>query len=287
MKTELVKFYASDGLTLHGLLFRSGKKTKNVIIDVFGMTGDFFGMNHLQEFVNLARKSKFDIFFAGNRGLGVVFRFDKKGSKKSFYSGTAKERFEDCTHDIKGAVRAMKLLRYSNIVLQGQSTGCQKITYYQYKTRDKNVKALVLMAPADDYNLARKTLGKKFSKAVKIAKQMVRNGRGDELIPSWISKYTAKRFLSFADPKNAEAQLFNYDGDLKMFSKITVPILAIFGSKEQYALKPVRKYMRILESKTNSKKFAWKIIKGGNHTCEGKEAELARTVIKWLASLKL
>jgi len=278
MKTELVKFYASDGLELQGLLFRSGKNTDKLIIDVFGMTGDFFSMNHQDFFVKALKNSKFDIFFAGNRGLGVVFRFDKKGSEKSLYFGTAKERFTDCIHDIKGAINAMRRLGYKNIILQGSSTGCQKITYYQYKTKDKNVKALILLGAVDDHNIARKRARKNFSKLVKNAIKL--KNKDDLKKEFW--GYTAKRFLSYADLRNAEAQLFNYDSKMTAFSKITVPILAVFGSNDQHATKPIKEHLRILESKTNSKKFTSLIIKNANHSFEGKEKELSAVVLKWL-----
>ncbi|MBI2578383.1 MAG: DUF1749 domain-containing protein [Candidatus Aenigmarchaeota archaeon] len=281
MKAELVKFYASDGLALSGLLFKSGRKTKNVIINVFGMTDSFFAWSITEDMVNEIKKNNFDLFLPSNRGLGVVFRFDKKGSKKSLYFGTAKERFEDCIHDIKGSVKAVQDLGYENIILMGHSTGCQKITFYQYKTKDKNVKALVLLAPADDYNIARKQAGKGFDKIVKKAKKMT----GKEVLLKEFWGFAPKRFLSFADPENTEAQLFNYDSGLKIFSKIKIPMLAVFGSKEEYAVKPVKTYMEILAGKTRSGKFAWEIIKGANHSFEGREKELSAAVLKWLGSV--
>lgn len=254
-------------------------------MNVFGMTSNFYASPRYEALCKRAVGAGVDIFLANNRGMGVITRFTST-KKRSRYIGTAMEKFEDCIYDIDAAVKLLAKLGYKNIVLQGQSTGCQKIAYYCAKKQNRFIKGLVLLAPDDDHNLTKYLeLKGKFPAAVRFAKGMVRRGQGNQLTPKWVSFYSAKRFLSYADPKNAEARIFNYDSNMREFGKITKPILVIFGSKEEFAVKPVREYMRILQSRTNSRAFSWRIINGAVHTFQGDEDMLAKTVLDWVRQL--
>ena len=284
IKGELFRFSAKDGLNLHGLLVKSKENNKNVVINVFGMTGDFFSWDLYFEMTNKFKGSNFDLFLANNRGMGMFTPFVKKN--KRFTIGTSKEIFEECIYDLNGAVDLLEKLGYTSIILMGHSTGCQKTTYYMYKTKDSRIKSLILLAPADDYNITMKELGDRHDEALKVAKVMVKNKKGDEKLPEGISKhYTAKRFLSYADLKNVEARLFNYYSDLKEFSRIKCPIFVSFGEKEEYAMKPVKEYIEKLKGKTSATKFGWEIVKGANHNFDGKHKELVSAIFKWLSNV--
>jgi pimeloyl-ACP methyl ester carboxylesterase len=282
---ELVKFTTKDGLRLDGFLSRSKSHNRKAIMNVFGMTSNFFSSARYGALCAAAKGGDTDIFLANNRGMGVVNSFHTAGKRRR-YIGTAREKFEECLFDIEGAVKLLTKLGYKEIILQGHSTGCQKVAYYCSKRKDPRVKGMILLAPCDDYNLSRQVqLKDKFPLAVKKAKEMVRSGKGIEFTPEWISHYTARRFLSYADTKNVEARLFNYDSDLREFSRIRQPILAVFGSKEEYLTKPVRECMSILASKTGSDDFEWKIISGADHSFVGKEKELVKITLKWVKGI--
>jgi hypothetical protein len=154
-----------------------------------------------------------------------------------------------------------------------------------YKTNDKRVSAVVLLAPADDYNTAKKILGKKWKVAANFAKRMLKK-KSDELIPRDLVKhqfFSVQRFLSKHDLSGVEARIFNYEsGNFREFRSMALPVMAVFGSKEEYKTKPVRIYLKQLAKVTRSKKFAAIEIKGANHAFKNHEAETAREVVKWL-----
>jgi len=281
IRGELVKFYTKDELELSGFLIHSKPNNKKAILNVFGMSGNFFSSNRYWKLHQQATGSEFDLFLAANRGLGSEFPFKKKNGRRTLI-GTVREKFEACVYDIDGALNFLKSLGYQKVILLGHSTGCQKVCYYQYKTRDKIVKGIVLLAPSDDYNSSRKKLGKNFTKAVRICKNMVKKQKGGELTPEWISHHTAKRFLSYTDLRNVEARLFNYDSQLKEFGSIKCPMLAVFGDSDVYAVKPAEECLKILEEKTASKIFNWKIIKNADHSFTNGEQELSRVIMDWL-----
>jgi hypothetical protein len=175
------------------------------------------------------------------------------------------------------------------MILEGHSTGCQKAVYYQAKKNDKRVSAIILLAPADDLNINRKTLGKRFANSLRIASKLAKKKSPlSQMMPLGIysSPISANRFLSFADPKHPEAQIFNYvDGRFKLFGKVKTPMLAIFGSEEEYRTMPVSKYLKMLKNASTSKHFASLELPGADHSFNGKEQELGKEVIAWLDHL--
>ena len=283
MTGELFSYRATDGLILNGLLVRSREGNKKVIITVFGMTGDFFTSDRYYAMCGALKNTGTDIFFANNRGMGSLMRF-KRNKEEDTFIGTAMENFEESLHDINGAVDLLSSLGYTDIILSGHSTGAQKVAYYQYKKHDKRVKGLILLGAADDYNIAKHDLGPKFGKAVAIAKAMAAHGKGDKFTPTWISHYTAARFLSYADPKNVESRIFDYGGKLQEFSTIREPMLVIFGGKEEWMLKPARAYVSTLKKKTRSKAYFAVVVPGADHSFHGKEKRLAKAIAAWATS---
>ena len=279
IKGELISYKTKDNLTMNGFLCRSRKGNKTVIIEIFGMISDFFSSPRNYAMSKVAKGKHVDFLFAGNRGMGSVFPFDKDG--KDVFIGTAREKFTDCIFDIKAAVDTAYKMGYKRIILQGHSTGCQKSTYYLYKTGDKRIKGLILMGATGDYDILKKELGRKLPRAVRIARNMIKAGKTDQITPNWISYYTPQRFLSYAIPTNPEARMFNYDSNLKEFSKIKCPILVIFGSKEQHATKPIKEHINILKKATTSSRFDSAIINGSNHSFKGKEREFTRVIVNW------
>ena len=277
---ELLAYETKDGLLMNGLLFRSRKRSKGVVISVFGMVSDFFSSPRDYALIGALKGSGIDVFLAGNRGMGSVFPFDKKG--KTVFIGTAFEKFTDCIFDIGAAVSVARKMGYKRIILMGHSTGCQKSVYYLYRTKGKGISGLILLGPAGDYDVLRRDLGRKLPRAVRVAKRMIKDGKTDARTPSWISYYAPQRFLSYAIPANPEARIFNYDSNLREFKTVRCPLLAVFGGKEQWATKPIKEHLKILESATKAKSFDTSIIKGADHSFTDKERELAKVVSSWI-----
>jgi dienelactone hydrolase len=85
--------------------------------------------------------------------------------------------------------------------------------------------------------------------------------------------------LDLADPKTNQGKLFNYSGDLKEVKNVNCPLLAIFGSKDDYEVK-AGKMLEIL--KENVKNCDVRLIKNANHGFIGFESELAKIVGNWI-----
>ena len=280
---ELARFRTPDGVELHGFLKHCTNR-KGAIVYLHGLCGTFYRNYYIYRMAEDASKAGIGFLSIEQRGSYVALGFSKNG-KRRFMAGGAFERFEDSAMDIRGAIGFLRGKGYRNIFLVGHSTGCQKAAYYTWKTGDRNVKALVLLAPADDYNISRIGMGKVFRPAVAYAKMAGIHS----IMPEKYTKqmFSAGRFLSFSDPGRKEARIFNYNRRrLSEFSRIRIPILAIFGSDEQYADRPVVEYLDILERNTSSRKFSRMVIKGADHGFRGKDAILSKTVVGWLKEFR-
>jgi pimeloyl-ACP methyl ester carboxylesterase len=277
---KLVKFTTTDGLRLHGFLIEGRSRT--CLIYVHGMNGNFYASRLGKAFATEAARNGYGAFLINTRGHDIESSGHTVNARKSrrVLMGTKTEVFEDSVHDIRGAIKAMKRMGYRKFILCGHSSGCQKIIFHQYKTHDAAVKALLLLAPDDDYNLNRKMLGRKWMHAVRESRKHL-NSKTLTINPYGIA-FSARRFISIADMKKVESRLFNYDGDLREFSKVRTPMLVVFGTRDEGALKPVTTYTDILEDVTNSKRFGSLILEGANHSFKDYEELAAKIAMNWI-----
>ena len=284
-KGEIVEFLATDGLKQYGFLYEGN--AKRCMIHIHGMTGNFYGSEMPPIISKHVAKdySLFSINTRGHDGLSGFHRVIRGKDTGRAWIGTNLERFEESVRDVAGAIKAMSELGFKEFVVSGHSTGCQKAAYYQYKTRDKRVKALVLLAPADDYNVNRMELGKEWQDEVRRAERLIAKRKGNTFLDANKRKFSAQRFMSVASTKRVESRLFNYDGQLREFASITIPIYAMFGSEEENAPKQVAECLALLEHRTRSRKFTPALVEGAGHSFYGYEDKVGKLVADWLASL--
>jgi len=287
MKISFQRITTKDGLELHSLLFEPDRKTTKALIHIHGWVGNFYENKFIDYIAKEATSKGFAFLTFNNRGAGIINDFIKrKGSRVDYLRiGGSLEEFKDCIFDIKAVVDFLSKKGYKKIALQGHSLGCQKAAFYEYKTKDKRIQSLVLLAPVDDVAFTKKTLKTKYKKGMKIAKEMVKNGKGDNPVPKWMAFYpslNAKMFLSVADPRSDSGRLFDYSGKLKEIKNINCSTLAVFGSKDDYQSNPEDK-LKIL--KENIKNCDIKLVQNAGHGFVGFEEELAKAVGNWFKKL--
>ncbi|MBI4140276.1 DUF1749 domain-containing protein [Candidatus Woesearchaeota archaeon] len=285
---QLISFESLDKLQLEGFLC-APFKTKTCIVHVHGMTDNFVGLSIIDNLVNAAFANNFAFFTFNNRGMGTITVFQRLKEHLIYRTiGTSFENFKDCVLDIHAVLKMLKSYGYKNFILSGHSTGCQKIAYYQSRKQSKAVKGLILLAPADDLNCQKKELGKrKFNETLKIARDLVRKGKGKELMPPQFepSYFSAKRYYELYRQGSIEGNLFNYVGELKTLTKIKVPVLSVFGTKEEFTAMPLRKMLKKLSDKFHHPYSREALIKGADHCFCRYEEALQKAVAKWLKNL--
>ena len=271
----LVAFPAAGGRKprrLDGFYRPAPKKNAPLLAFVHGMGSNFYRSTLKKAFLEAAPAL----------GLGVL-AFNNRGAER----GTEDEKFLACLPDLDAAAEFARRRGHRKLVFVGHSTGCQKIAFWQAKRRNPAVAGLVLLAPADDYATTRRDFGKRFEQKVAWAKKMVAAGKGDAQVAGLYERFTAARFLSLADLKHPEANVFRYAGALAQFRRINCPMLAVFGEQEEFAAIPPAEKLAILRKKTNSREFDDWLIPGADHGFHGCEAELALSVCQWAREIAM
>lgn len=266
---SLVAFHAGGGRggrMLDGFYRPGPAAHAPLLIFVHGMGSNFYRSALKKAFLSMAPLA----------GLGIL-SFNNRGAER----GTEDEKFRTCLSDMDAAAEFARRHGHRKLVLAGHSTGCQKIAYWQARRRHHAVAGLVFLAPADDYAVLRRDLGKRFDAKVAWARKQVAKGRGHAQVSGLYERFTAERFLSVASERAIEANIFRYEGRLTHFRRIRDPILAVFGENEEFSAIPPQRMLEILRGKTSSADFDEWLIPETGHSFKGCETELANSVCGW------
>lgn len=291
MEGYITEFYSADGVELNAFMNRprSVRAYKDLaVLHVHGLTGNFFSSTAINEISKKLAGSGITFMSIETRGSYIAEGFVKGRGTRALEQvrGSAFERFEESVYDIDGAVSFLRRAGFRRVVLSGHSSGCQKIAHYAYKKKCRRISGIILMSPVDDYNYDSSYFGKNHAEIVRLAKRVKARGGYDALMPKKFANDThfisAGRFLSTNDISNPEAKIFNYNGRLEEFSRITCPVLAIFGTRDQYEKMDVRECLKRLSNVSSSKRMSTMIIKGANHNFKGKRDMLASLIDKWI-----
>ncbi len=263
--------FRSGRADLDGFLCAGPRRRGRLLVFVHGMRSNFYRSRLKKELMRQARARRDapDLFFFNNRGAEEA---------------VTTERFRDCRADLDAALAAAREWGYRRFLLAGHSTGCQKIVWYQARRQRPDVEGLVLLAPCDDLAISRRDLGADYEGTVAFARKLVAEGRGGE----WLADprclgFAARRFLSVADGAELEASLFDYAGPLRHFRRLRDPLLVVFGTREEYACRPLAEMGAILRARTAARDFTLQWIPRGDHGFHGVEALTARRLLDWAA----
>lgn len=256
---------ALDGFWRHG-----ARRSDTLLLFVHGMWSNFHQSRLKKELLRRCAGEGLDMLSFNNRGSG---------------EGVRDERFAWCLADIDAALAFGRRAGYRRFVLAGHSTGCQKAVHYQSRRHDPGVRALVLLGPADDYAIVRRDLGARYGWWRRKALALERAGRGGERLPACCQGFAAHRFLSIADPRRAEARVFDYAGRLADFGSLRLPVLVLFGSREEYACRPLAEMEAALRAARRAEGFEFRVVRGADHGFHGRERETAAVLFRWLASI--
>jgi alpha-beta hydrolase superfamily lysophospholipase len=286
MKTTLERFSTSDGIELHGVIHSPDKPTDVAVLQIHGMVGNFYKARFL-DYLALELTSTGYAFAAfNNRGCEYISNFLKtnRQDEESIRKGTAYERFEECTIDIRAAIDLLEKKGYRKIILSGHSMGCSKAVYYQAFSADNRIKALILISPTDMIDHARRQTN--FAKLLSIAEQQIKEGKGDAMLPERFWGYYDLSAGTFANyfGKDTKLKIFNVlDKGESILSNIELPILAVIGDMDRIVIKSPEEDMLSLKSlSTRCRSFDYRLIKGAAHSYFGHEMELAEIVGSWV-----
>ncbi len=276
----LTRIRTSDGTVLSGITVLPKRKSKVALIHIHGIGSKFYnGQPLIKELAADCRNAAIGYFKFNTRGHDAA-AWEEKG-----WTGAGFEEFKKCVFDIRAMIRFARRLGYTKIVLAGHSTGANKALYYIYKTRDRSVKKLVLLGPVSDIAGARWNPPpglKDLDTGLAISKRLLKKNK-NALMPQRYGVYTAQRFWSLYHPGEAE-DVFPYHNPKarwKELRSVHIPLVVIFGSRDQYLDRPMQDIMAIFrENAASTSAFSGIIIKDADHSFHKKEKELSRAIIQ-------
>jgi pimeloyl-ACP methyl ester carboxylesterase len=288
---QLVRFEATDGIPLAGVLYEPKRKSDRVVIFLHGTGGSsVFESKRTNVLAAEFTRAGIAYFPFNNRGAHVMRRMGAE------MGGFSYERIRDCVYDIDGALRELRRRGYRDVTLIGHSTGANKIAVYDhYKIRNP-IKRYVLLGGGDDTGMLYEQLGaRRFSSAITKARTMIKSRRGEELAPPSISKLPMS-WRSFYD-------MANPDGDYNVFPFLEVmrgirlsrrprfrylrairkPALFLYGEDDEYCIDSTSRTVAVLASALGPKpNVEIAILADADHGFGGKERELAEVIVEWM-----
>lgn len=291
---RLVRFEATDGVVLSGLLYEPKRRSRRALIWLHGNGGaSVFDTNRTNLLAREFLAAGFAFFPFNNRGAHAIRRLRRR--RKSIGGGTAHEVIRDCVHDIDGAVRELRRRGYREFHLIGHSTGASKIVVYDRRKKRNPIRSYVLLAGGDDTGLLYARLGpRRFAAALERARERMRARRGDELVPRSLSPMMLS-WRSFYD-------MANPDGDYNVFpfleamrglrlgrrkpwrqiEAIRKQSLYVYGERDDFAWNDVPRCVAILSEHVGpNAEIA--VIGGADHGFGGCEEELAALILRWIS----
>lgn len=286
---RLVRFEATDGIGLAGLLYEPEKRTDRAVIWLHGTGGSSIFESRR---TNLLARTLVDhgvaFFPFNNRGAHIVRRIGQD------LGGAAFEKIRECVPDIDGAVRELWRRGYREIVLAGHSTGANKIAVYDHEKRRNRIRGYILVAGGDDVGLMVDQLGVRGLKTMlSKAKREIAARRGKDFVPRTLSDLpmTWQAMYDLANP-DGSYNVFPFHEAIKgprisrkplfhLIREIRKRSLYIYGQLDEYAKGNVAAFAECL-SQYVGEKSEIVVLEGADHGFTGHEHELGRLIVEWM-----
>ena len=268
---RLIRFEATDGVPLAGLLYVGRASARRALIWIHGTGGaSIFESSRINVLARVFVEHGIAFFPFNNRGAQFVRRAGRR------YGGSAFERIRDCVKDIDGALRELWRRGFRDITLAGHSTGANKIAVYDHYKKRHRARRYVLLAGADDTGLFYKELGaRRFGALVKKARSMPPNALMPGRLMSW------RAFYDTANP-NGDYNVFPFleatrgRRPFRFVRGIRKPALYVYGEHDEY------EFDAGLLARNIGPNGEIVIMRDADHRFSGGEEELAQLIAEWV-----
>ncbi len=294
MNTELIDFYATDGVLNNGFIMNNN--SKKILIATHGMDSNCFKKRERIIAENVL-KNGIDFLGYNNRGSELVKDVKKKTENgvTRILGGTTFEDMTDSYYDIKGAILKAIELGYEEIYLQGHSLGSSKVVYTYNKLKEENselikhIKGIILLSLVDIPRALKIYLNKNFLNMLKLAEDKESKGEIYDIMPkeSFIHLISVKTFLKYAKYNNDINFSCYHDEkfEFKELNSIDVPLFMRWGNVNEMIEQDAKQLVELVSSKINNSKKDINYIDGADHSYTGKEEVLANQIVKFLFNI--
>ena len=287
MSTELIDFYATDGIRLNGYINKCENKTQKILISIHGMTSNCFKERD-KVIARELEKINIDTMCFNNRGSEIVKYIKNKDGKK-IIAGTAYENIEESYCDIVGAINYAKELGYTSIYLQGHSLGSTKVvfTYNKMKSEENEllnyIKGIILLSLVDIPDMINTYASEE---TLKYAEDKEKKNEMMDLMPeaSFINPISVKNFLRYT--KYSEdinfAQYSKENDDFYALNSINIPLFMRWGNINEMIKRDASELVDFMRRKIKNDNQDIDHIDGADHSYTEAREVLAKQITKFL-----
>jgi pimeloyl-ACP methyl ester carboxylesterase len=296
---RLVRFPATDGVMLAGLLYEPKRRTRRAALFLHGTGGASIFDSHR---TNLLAREFVDrgiaYFPFNNRGAHVERRLKRRTAREttSVMGGSAHELIADCVRDIDGAVRELQNRGYDEVFAIGHSTGANKLAVYDARKRRHDIRKFVLLAGGDDTGLLYQKLGeRRFRAALVKGQQKIEAGEGEQFVPPALADLPMswRAFVDMASPDGdynvfpfLEAMSGIRLGRKPLFRHLRAlkrPALMVYGERDEYCYDDVPGCVATLAEVLSGKgEVDLAIVRDADHGFTGVESGLGQLIVQFL-----
>lgn len=293
MKTTFVELKSTDKITMHGLLFEPNERTNKIVIHHHGMEGNFYENTFIPIMAKTYTEAGISFLSYNNRGHDYIcdLKINTADGINSMKGGTAFENIADNAMDIEGAINFCKHYGYEKIILQGHSSGANKVVY-AIANNSLDIYATILISPCDDYGLYIDEVSEKERLEYRaLAKQMISKGDGNKYMPenAYMGTLISARTFLECSMEGSAIDMFPYrdaQNSFDCFSKVKSPIFVSFGTNGDYLLQDFNYVIELLnDKKATEATISFNLIEGAAHNYIDYEQELAEHIVNWIGSL--
>ena len=284
-KKEFIIVNTEDGCFLPGMIQRSEKDTKSIIIFVHGSGGNFFKADYYEDMSNEFNYHGYDFLVCNNRGSEQFFRLHKKinGKNETIKAGNIYENFDESIYDISAVVNYAKELGYKDIILVGQSLGTIKVAYYCEQVGD--IRKMILLSPVDMVNRFRSRVSEQYEDLIKKSKKLIKEGNSYEMVTSEFSALKVASTMAI----NSKADLFKLEANRNIKTPLNFKgyVSIIAGTNEHvykgWSMDYVEKRLR---ERYKNAKVQFYTIPNSTHNYKEHEKQISRLIIDSLNKMK-
>ena len=285
---SLHKIYSEDNLELDAILFKTKASKKKVIVHIHGKEGHFI-QNHFVTMMGYQYPLEgYSFLTFNNRGHDYMADMLQRGTQGFEWvkKGTAFDLLKEVVLDINGVVSYLIDLGFEEIILQGHSVGPHKICYYMANQPKYDISKIILLSTADIIYIL-DAMVPNWRKYSKLAEEMIKKGKGKELMPITLwseALVCAETFWDFTN-EESDSWIFNFkepEREFKYFNQIKETMLVVNPENDVAVGTRQDKVSDLLRKNTVSRDFRSVVIKNAIHNFASKETELVTKIVSWL-----
>lgn len=296
---RLVRFTATDGVVLSGLLYEPKRRTRRAALFLHGTGGASIFDSQRTNLLAAELIARGIAFFPfNNRGAHLERHLKRRTARQTTMvrGGSAHEVIAECIRDIDGAVRELHARGYDEVFAIGHSTGANKLALYESRKRRHDIRRFILLAGGDDTGLLYQNLGEgRFRAALAQGQQKIADGEGADFIPPAMTELPMSwnAFVDMASPDGdynvfpfLEAMSGIRLGTRPLFRHLRAlkhPTLFVYGQRDEYCYGDVPGCVRVLnEALAGKDDIELLVVPDADHGFSGVEAFLGQLMADWL-----